>query len=839
MVKAMASRTQRPPATTSIRPPLTTKTAQVFLTAPAGQISLLNAWVDFNRDGDWADLGAQSAINVSLLPGNDNVNFTVPTSALPGTTFARFRLSRETVSFAGFGQDGEVEDDQATIIRDRDRCDLDCDGFGFRLTFPGNYAPDTNNPVRASLGILGAPGTIGTGTLPGLAFATNFTIPATRTVYVPLPAAADLGDLNDGTTNKGIHVISSASVRVPAFNQVHYSTDSYLGLSTLIIGTDYIVLGYGNLHTNVPPVNGSQFAIVGTESNTLVRIIPSVATLGHPAGVPYFLTLQPGDCYQLRNTNDLSNDLSGTFVRSDKPIGVFGSYQVATIPASNVWFADYIVEQLLPVNTWGNDFYTAPLASRVGDTFRCLASQNATTVSLNGVGLAVLNRGQFKEFSITNAGSRITADKPIFVAQYAPSSDYDGVVNADPFMLTVAATRHYANSYLVTTPTNDFGANFLLIIAPNAAVASVLVDGAAPGAFTPIPATAYSYRRHPVARGVHSVVANTPIAVSVYGWAEHESYGHPACFLVGDVVPPTVCTPTSGATTNVKQSPTPGLVPTPNVSSSAQAQDNCDPQLPTPTQTPTTGTLLPPGIHPITISVVDDLGNIGTTDFTLPVIDTSPVRINCPSNLVVNCSSNNGAIVTFAVTAHSTYDPNVPVVSTPPCGSFFPAGTTVITNVATSLAGRCNSCLFSVTVLCDTRIQAVLANNRLTLTWPGVGTLQTASSVDGPWSNVGSGVSFFVAPPNRPQGFFRVKYENAGGRPRPRGGGPFLHLMNHDGERASKSSNAWRLMPKNFFNSTIRVRAASSVKGSCSRIAAIIRFFGVCSLATNSSTFVR
>ena len=110
--------------------------------------------------------------------------------------------------------------------------------------------------------------------------------------------------------------------------------------------------------------------------------------------------------------------------------------------------------------------------------------------------------------------------------------------------------------------------------------------------------------------------------------------------------------------------------------------------------------------------------------------------IDCPPNIVVNCGTNNGAIVDFNVSAHTTYDPNVPVVSTPPSGSFFPDGTTVVTNTATSLAGNSNSCTFTVTVLCDTRIQIARGKNGPVLTWPANGTLESTTKLGGRWDPV-------------------------------------------------------------------------------------------------------
>lgn len=724
---------------------------------------LLYAWVDFSINGSWADAGERIFNGVGLNPGTNTLNFNVPPGAKTGRTMSRFRFTTLTslVDFTGHVGNGEVEDHILTIITDRERCDHNCEGKTYWLTFPGNYAPDPDNPARLTLCLMGPAGTAANVSVPGIGFTTNVVIPAAQALNVPLPRAAELGDVVDVVTNIGIRVIASAPISITAFNHARYTTDSYMALNTSVIGTKYIVQGFGNTQTGVPPLNGTQFALVATESNTIVAIRPSVNAASRTAGVPYLMVLQPGDAYQLRSTNDAPSDLSSTLIVSDKPIAVFGGHQIANVASSDVWFCDYLVEQLLPVNTWGNDFYTAPLATRTGgDTFRLLASQNNTTVLINGVAQPLLGLGEFHQRTLA-VGSRILADKPILVTQYANSGDYDGNTNADPFMLTVPATRHFATAYRVCTPTNDFPTNFVHMIAPTAFANTIAVDGVLVGAggFTAIGGTAYSFARVIVSPGRHFLTGGAPFSASVYGWAEYDSYGHPACMYFGDVMPPSINPSTTGATVNVNDYPnTPGFVPSPNFASGTAIQDNCDTEPRTPDQEPKPGTLVPPGVHTITLSVQDYDGNIGETNVTFTVLDPSPVTIVCPSNIVVNCQSNNGAIVHFDVSAFSLYDTNVPVVSTPPSGSFFPSGTTSVTSVATSLAGQSNTCSFTVTVLCDRRVTAVSGRNGLTLSWVGLATVQFATNPVGPWSNVVSGVSQYVAPLTGKQGYFRVLY---------------------------------------------------------------------------------
>ncbi len=82
-----------------------------------GAPAYLNAWIDFNADGDWADAGERIAADLAVEPGENTLTISVPVNAAIGATFARFRLSTEQgLSFTGPASDGEVEDYQVTIL---------------------------------------------------------------------------------------------------------------------------------------------------------------------------------------------------------------------------------------------------------------------------------------------------------------------------------------------------------------------------------------------------------------------------------------------------------------------------------------------------------------------------------------------------------------------------------------------------------------------------------------------------------------------------------------------------------------------------------------------------
>ena len=91
--------------------------ATTTVTVAASAPGFLDAWVDFNQDGDWNDAGEQVFASTSLVTGGNVLSFVVPSGALEGTTFARFRFSSEASGLAPTGptDDGEVEDYQVTI----------------------------------------------------------------------------------------------------------------------------------------------------------------------------------------------------------------------------------------------------------------------------------------------------------------------------------------------------------------------------------------------------------------------------------------------------------------------------------------------------------------------------------------------------------------------------------------------------------------------------------------------------------------------------------------------------------------------------------------------------
>ena len=91
-------------------------TVSSFLITASGT-GRVDAWIDFNRDGDWDDANEQIATSVEVNAGSNLLSFAIPAGANIGDTAARFRLSSSGGLLpTGPAADGEVEDYWLSIL---------------------------------------------------------------------------------------------------------------------------------------------------------------------------------------------------------------------------------------------------------------------------------------------------------------------------------------------------------------------------------------------------------------------------------------------------------------------------------------------------------------------------------------------------------------------------------------------------------------------------------------------------------------------------------------------------------------------------------------------------
>jgi hypothetical protein len=532
----------------------------------------------------------------------------------------------------------------------------DTTGTEFWLAFPGNYL-ETNfadHHAIKELYIVGSPGTTGTVSVPSPPYSSSFTMGPESVTIMVMPYDCDL-NVENGITAQGVHVVTSAPVSVYGMDRDNVISEAFLGIPVTGLGTQYLVQSYYNSNTETPD-SGTQFAIVGIEDGTTVTMTLPVTTAAMAGGVPYQFTLNEGQAYYLYNTVT-GSDLTGTIISSDKRVAVFGSHQCADIPGNQV-YCDYLIEQLPPLTSWGKQFVICPLASRNnGDTYRFLASQNGTTVYLDGSAIASLNAGQDYEVIIDGAGM-ITSNNRILVMQYSNSTTYDGQTG-DPCMLMIQPVEQYLSQFVVFTPEYGFSENYLNIMAPSAAAGSVVVDGTTllAGSFTVVGTSGYSVVRVSVSPGLHTITSSLPIAVSVYGFNVTEAYGYPGGFGVSDFVSTPTPTVTPTFTWTITRTITPTRTTTasrtftPTFTQTTSATDSSTPSMsPTASQTFTNTPVVSDTISP-------------TITLTGSATQTATYSLTCTLTLTPT--------LTFTGTPSLTYTPTATFTNTRTCTPTF------------------------------------------------------------------------------------------------------------------------------------------------------------------------
>ena len=391
---------------------------------------------------------------------------------------------------------------------------------------------------------------------------------------------------SDTITNTAFHLTSTQPISVYAFDETINNMFAYRVLPTPVLGTNYVIVAYQNpavLPQNyydgpylMENVYGSQFSVTAAQDQTVVTIIPTVTTSGHPAGQPYTVTLQTGQTYNLRHRETPYGDLTGTIVTANNPVAVLGGDAGAQIPSTSGIGHD-LGQQMSPVELWDNEYVALKLVGCTNQIVRIVSGYDATGISIPGIGATNLNRGQFWELWTTN-DLHIVATQPVAVCQFSPSlaaPAYDGNTG----MTWVPGVHQGLTSSQLRTPeanhTLTFGgvrslalvySNYVNLVVASSSLSCLTVNG--------VPLTTNAVIR-PVGEGdytgvsmvidninswtatpVVSIQCSTPVVCLSYGWAcgpagwGPDAYGLPAPFAA-PVFPPnvqlTISSPSTGS----------------------------------------------------------------------------------------------------------------------------------------------------------------------------------------------------------------------------------------------------------------------------------------------------
>lgn len=361
---------------------------------------------------------------------------------------------------------------------------------------------------------------------------------------------------NDNETISPLHfhITSNDNISVFCLQSAQNTNDAFLSLPTHALANQYIVMSFNsdgrqqnnNISDQSTP---SQFAILATEDNTNIEIIPTKETFKNKLKTQN-ITLMKGETYLVQANitfNALNNDLTGSRINANKPIAVFSGHQRTQLPlggTGNGPSRDMLVEQLFPVKSWGRNAFLIPFAPPLNqipegeDIYRIVAAYDKTKIDTNGVYYTTLKSGQMIEGNLKRV-LHVEATKPIMVAAFKKTANrkQPSTNDGDPFMMLIPPKEQFSKVYLTlnmqsySTDSKNVGDvrdQYMTAIVPNASIDKVYLDGQLldPKIFISMGQSGYSYSILKVLSGTHTLKSDTEIGIYIYGYGPVNSYGY-------------------------------------------------------------------------------------------------------------------------------------------------------------------------------------------------------------------------------------------------------------------------------------------------------------------------
>ncbi len=404
----------------------------------------------------------------------------------------------------------------------------------------------------------------------------------------------------DRPDDRVLRITATQPISVYMINSKSTTTDGLMAIPTSAWGKDYIHCAYydNNESSSVDPGTGyywfgAGFIVIASQDNTNISVdIRGKGTGfgttagGNKIGDRVTFNLNAGQCYMIKGDGktDGAFDITGSRIKSDKPIGLISFHERADLPALLGSSRDHLCEMLPPVQAWGKKYFSVEYdRNDKGDLFRMVASEPNTKYKITwfdkksnkliakreGV---LKNSGDFAEvIEVMSApGPNIAsvrgtsiweADKPVLVMQYAYSSGWDGFSNFDPYMIVVTPVEQFTKTTIFQTPSSkaftDNKFNLIAIgdtldpVRSDSILKSITLDGVPIWKKDPaflgnrIPNSDLFWMKCKVETGPHYIKGDTKFGGYIYGFTSVDSYGWPAAMAFNkigetDTLPPVV-----------------------------------------------------------------------------------------------------------------------------------------------------------------------------------------------------------------------------------------------------------------------------------------------------------
>lgn len=336
--------------------------------------------------------------------------------------------------------------------------------------------------------------------------------------------------------NKSLHITSGKKISVYADNYQLATTDASIILPTAACGSYYIIQNNVSRTESIKyPFQPSFFNVVAFEDNTEVEITPTLTTTdGKPANVPFVVTLNKGDVYQVANLPaDMGKGLSGSqvLVLGNKKVAVYSGNRCSNVPDEcTQGDSDILYDVSYPVSSWGKKFIIRPFEDGNYDMIKCTACKNGTKIYKDGTLLTTINALESYEFFIkeTDGAIKVETSEPVSTYQYMTSNNYiKRRTIGGPSYQYVAPIEQAISDLTFSTMSNSLLlAHQLNMIIKTEDVDVVTLNGKTGfTTFTPVD-DVYSSATVSLPEGVYTLHSPNGFVANVYGSGKDVSYSY-------------------------------------------------------------------------------------------------------------------------------------------------------------------------------------------------------------------------------------------------------------------------------------------------------------------------
>ena len=397
------------------------------------------------------------------------------------------------------------------------------EGKAFYVTFPRNESEAEGSPALTLALIVSATQTTTVTVLnPQTQWEESFQVEAGQVTHHPIPHEQCYTFAYGQVQKRGLYITATKPISLYASSFVEHSYDATIVLPVTALGNDYILQTYDD--QNQP----REATIVATDNNTQITIIPHAQTTdNHPKDIPYTITLNQGETYQIMSF-DPDNAFSGTRLQANHPFALFGGHQCANVPSGNAW-CDHLFEQQTPTDQWGKHFVVTASSDQKGDRVRLTARYDNTNISINGNNATTLQALQTYEWRMTDSCAYVETDQPVACYLYLEGAQAHNM-NSDPSMVHISPIEQRVKEITFATfQTTVSRIHFLNIVTTKEGAEKMLLDGKNIGyRFRPVPSTENLYFTITgIPHGTHTLSTEIDgFTGHVYGIGWCESYAY-------------------------------------------------------------------------------------------------------------------------------------------------------------------------------------------------------------------------------------------------------------------------------------------------------------------------